>query len=897
MAAVSLARLLRKLLDALDIYRAALVMGVLLYVWIFTHLAWAQHAGLRTHKADLGQIDQAVWNSSRGRFVESTDYGFIASRLTDHVEPILALISPIYWVWDDVRALLLLQVLFVAVGAWPVYELALRQLDALLSPDRGARIWHLEPLRRLTRPLALSLAMAYLLAPQLQSAVLTEFHAAPLAAPFILWAFWAVERGRWYQFVLAALLVASVKEEMALLAAGLGAWAVWRLLLRRWSGAAARGTTVSWIALASALGVMVLSLAWFYLATFVIVPAHAATVYGVAASSYFQRYGALGDSPADILRSFFTRPELVWQIATEPARLAYLRGLLAPFGFLALLAPEILLLSAPLLLANLLSAYPAQYYGEFHYSAPLVPYVAVAAAYGLGRLWRILGRRLDRRSADFQHLPAASPLVMALMAFWRNSRLTLRPLLATLLCLWILGWALATYGQAGRGPLGGRYDPTPITTHARLLSRFLAQIPADAAVTATAAVHPHLSHRRFVYQFPIGLEPPSPEGSRAEWALLDVTTATDMAPGDVKARVEAMLAGEWGVVDGADGYLLLRKGDPDKQIPNAFYDFARAPRPSGDLPLDTSRLTLVSVAARDWPRWRQTTLELRWYVGPDFDPAAWPDLPQLEVWTPAGDRVYTLSDALPPALVWYPPDRWRPGETVRVTTLPLYLPRSWGVVIPPSEAVAIVPSLALAQSTEGTLVAAYRRMPGEGLVGLSKAEVESEAPEALLATLFGEPQAADSVTFQAGDGRLQAWAWLEEGPVWPGRDIHLWIQWRGQRWPDGYTVFVHVRRAGETVAQADGPPRLVVPLAAAELLPRQGFLHDWRAVPLPAHVQAGERLQVVVGLYDPVQGGRAMLALPDGQRVDAWVVGEIQVEAPPMPDQACALIPATCASQ
>ncbi len=115
-----------------------------------------------------------------------------------------------------------------------------------------------------------------------------------------------------------------------------------------------------------------------------IVPAHALQVYDTAESVYFNRYGALGDSPVDIVLSFFRRPQVVWQVATEAVRLNYLWGLLAPFGLFSLLAPEILLLALPLLLANLLSAYPAQYYGEFHYSAPLVPYFAVSAAYGLG---------------------------------------------------------------------------------------------------------------------------------------------------------------------------------------------------------------------------------------------------------------------------------------------------------------------------------------------------------------------------------------------------------------------------------------------------------------------------------------------------------------------------------
>ncbi len=195
---------------------------------IFTGLAWDFHAGMRTHKADLGQIDQAVWNSSQGRFLQFTERETTSVRLTDHVEPIFVLISPIYWLWNDVRALLLLQVMAVAAGAFFVYALALEKLDQLVTESKRALIWHREPLRQLTRPIALALAAAYLLAPQLQSVLLTEVHAVAFGVPLILWAFWAVERRRWAQFLIAALLTAAVKEEMALLAAGLGVWAMWR---------------------------------------------------------------------------------------------------------------------------------------------------------------------------------------------------------------------------------------------------------------------------------------------------------------------------------------------------------------------------------------------------------------------------------------------------------------------------------------------------------------------------------------------------------------------------------------------------------------------------------------------------------------------------------------------
>lgn len=99
-------RILARTLDRLlsDPYRLVLLILALVYLIVFTRLAWDAHAGMRTHKADLGQIDQAVWNSSRGRLLEQTDNGFPAARLTDHVEPVLVLISPLFWLWDDVRA-------------------------------------------------------------------------------------------------------------------------------------------------------------------------------------------------------------------------------------------------------------------------------------------------------------------------------------------------------------------------------------------------------------------------------------------------------------------------------------------------------------------------------------------------------------------------------------------------------------------------------------------------------------------------------------------------------------------------------------------------------------------------------------------------------------------------
>ncbi len=838
------------------------LLAILAYGAVFTRLAWDQHLGMRTHKADLGQIDQAVWNSSRGRFLESVQKDYIYTRLTDHVEPILVLISPIYWLWDDVRALLLLQVLAVALGAWPLYGLARTHLP------RGA---------------ALAVVLAYLLNPSLQSAVLTEFHAIPLAVPLILWAFWALERGRLGQYLVAGLLLAGVKEEAALLAAGLGAWGILRTA---WAGRRPvreqRRSGPPWAFRPLApYALLLLSLLWFYLATFVIVPAYAARVYQVTESTYFQRYGPLGNSAADIFRSLLTRPGLVLQILAEPARTAYLTRLLAGFGFLGLLAPEVLVLPLPVLLANALSTYPAMYYGEFHYTAPLIPYMAVAGALGLGRLWRLVER-----------LPLGVPR--------GGVPESLRRGLWSLAVLWLLGWSVTLYVEAGRGPGGGRYDPTPIAEHHRLLRRFVAQIPPDAAVTATAAVHPHVNHRRYVYQFPWGLDAAVP----AEWALLDVTTNTDMAPGDLKDTVEAMLAGDWGVVDAADGFLLLRRGAPNKAIPDAFYTFVRvdpATIPDTSPLVDFGPLSLLEVSLEDWPRWRQTKVTTLWRVQEGYVPGTL--RPWLELRTPGGQVAYTLADAAPPGLVWYPPERWQPGEVIRITTLWLHLPRRWGVAVAavhgpdPGQPAHRLPVVAAAGPVDesGTLAltAAYTRSAQDRLARLALPTDPDEAWLATTAQAVAPGAQTIRGTFRLPSGetvRLQAGM---RSQVHAGQPVDLWLVWEGdgRSW-EGYRPFVHLRDgAGNNVSQQDGPPRLFVPMPAG------GRTADWRELPVPPDGEPGI-YRVVVGLFDPASGARAPLVDPAGNPLgDELEVGTVTVAPPLVPDQACALIPATCASQ
>lgn len=101
------------------------------------------------------------------------------------------------------------------------------------------------------------------------------------------------------------------------------------------------GTSLTRWPVAAGTLVLLAGLAWFYIATFVIIPAHAAAAYGLSESPLRRAVGALGDSFGSVVKTLLTRPGQVLRIVAEPLRLTYLLRLLAPVGFLALGGPEI----------------------------------------------------------------------------------------------------------------------------------------------------------------------------------------------------------------------------------------------------------------------------------------------------------------------------------------------------------------------------------------------------------------------------------------------------------------------------------------------------------------------------------------------------------------------------
>jgi uncharacterized membrane protein len=415
------------------------------YVLVMSTLSLQRHAALKSNAYDLAIFDQAIFNTAFGRpFAVSikTDDLTNPILLGDHFSPALALLAPLTWVWNDVRALLLAQSLLLAAGALPLYRLAREQTKSALLPP--------------------ALVLAYLLSPTLQHTNLYDFHEVALATPALAFAAAALVRRRWGALLAWLGLALLCKEEIAFVSAGFGALLVVRGLGRLPAGWAAARQEVL---LGSSI--LVVALGWAWLTITVLIP----WFEGSGAYTYTPRYADLGSSPEEIVRTVLTRPEVVGALMLQPAKLQFVASFLAPFAFLPVLAAELLLLTLPTFGYLLLSSYPAQYTLGRQYGVVVVPLVAIAAAVAASRGERLLGR-------------------------WGNA--------APALALALVAASLLTYHQFGPGPFGGWYDPERYQRAPRVATaeRLFRQIPPQASVSAQENLAPHLSRRERLYLFP-----------------------------------------------------------------------------------------------------------------------------------------------------------------------------------------------------------------------------------------------------------------------------------------------------------------------------------------------------------------------------------------------------------
>ncbi|GCE26783.1 hypothetical protein KDA_22670 [Dictyobacter alpinus] len=564
-----------------------LLLMVIAYILILGDQSILRYDVFKATGFDLGNMDQATWNTLHGHLFEFTNrsdnwYG-APIRLAQHVEPIFLLLAGLYALGSDPRILLIFQTLMLAAGALPVFLLTRKSLPTL-------------PL------LAPLMALGYLLAPAVLGENIFDFHPLTLVTPLLLYAVLALTYRRHVWFVILCILVASCKEDMGAVVALLALLAIWKYRIPR------LGTAV-----------FIGGLVWTLLAFLVIKPHFNV---GAQQDNYWYRYEALGPTPAAAVVNILSHPWIIFGVLVTLDRVYYLAGLLRSTGFLALLAPEWLIPTLPSLAINLLASESFQHNGVYHYHAAIIPFVIIAAIHGTRRLyfywyglreesteqelyredavlgrttyadgkplpgsvalfnflrssavrllnwfrhgWKILSTRLQlaRVRVGWQHRRQLLQERMKNLARWLSASGLQGVLSIWFVCMIVLNivviWPLLNSFLAD-------HRPGPREQH---IQQLLDMIPADAVVSAGGNINPHLTERRYVTVFPELTVATLTRGQdkMVDYVIVDLDNASPENKSysdnflDVLNQIQR--TGEFKPVAQADGVILLVREKP-----------------------------------------------------------------------------------------------------------------------------------------------------------------------------------------------------------------------------------------------------------------------------------------------------------------------------------------------
>jgi uncharacterized membrane protein len=314
---------------------------VVLYVLVFGTLTWRHQSNYGTFGFDHGIFDQEVWLASRFKDPFLTTRGL--NMWANHVNPIIYVLVPFYWLGAGPHFLYLAQTVAFASGAVPLW---------LIARDKLGNPW-----------IALAIPTAWLLYPSLQWQTWWHFHPECFAVPALLFAWYFADKERWIPYAIAVVCVVAVKEDAALVGIALGI--IVAIRKDRRVGLITAG----------------LSLLWLIVCLKLIIP-HAV---GGSNPFYANQFSSLGDSTNEIVFNTVRHPSRVIELANEHSRRAYYGQMLLPVGLVALLAPQILAVAAPTLLVNIVNGQGYTHSYKYQYSAIVSVGVFLAVIYAIAQ--------------------------------------------------------------------------------------------------------------------------------------------------------------------------------------------------------------------------------------------------------------------------------------------------------------------------------------------------------------------------------------------------------------------------------------------------------------------------------------------------------------------------------
>lgn len=177
-----------------------LVIWVTILSFLYSLLALIRHNNFQSGAFDLGIFDQAIWQYAHFLY----PYNTIKERfiLGDHLTLTLPLLAPLFWIWDDVRILLITQAIWIAISSIAIYKIAL--------------------LRKFSPLVALCVSFVYSIFYGLQFGAYFDWHPIIIGVGLLAWLAYFFEAKKKKLFWITLILMLLTQENMGIGLACLG---------------------------------------------------------------------------------------------------------------------------------------------------------------------------------------------------------------------------------------------------------------------------------------------------------------------------------------------------------------------------------------------------------------------------------------------------------------------------------------------------------------------------------------------------------------------------------------------------------------------------------------------------------------------------------------------------
>ncbi len=449
-------------------HRTIILVGMLIVFGVlFGLLSIGNHLLFKTYGLDLGVYTHAAYNYAHLRPDDCTFFLWEPrSLLSDHFDLYLVLFSPFTYIFGQ-YTLLILQILFVLLGAIGVYKLT--------------QLYTTSTLLALIAPLLLLLSFG------VWSAIGSDYHSNVPSAMLLPWLLYFIKREKLGIASLLILAIIIAKETQAL-------WIFFVLLALLWDYRKEVRTRrwLVWNILGTILYAVVVML--------FIMPA-----LGTGNSPGFWRYQWMGQNFKEMALWILSHP---WQsfvnlftdftagggfsvIKTEFYICALLSGL-----FLTFFKPNYLLMIIPPLCLKMYSLFSDAFWGiNCHYNIEICVVICIASAIVLAKI-PDFGKKCTMHNAQ---------CTMKIAQFRLS---VIVPVLALIMTAGTLHYTIdEPYTNIRREQVNlfddHHYRQTEFD--AELARHMLKQIPGDASVCATTMFTPHLATREKCHIFPISI--------------------------------------------------------------------------------------------------------------------------------------------------------------------------------------------------------------------------------------------------------------------------------------------------------------------------------------------------------------------------------------------------------